>query len=351
MMSANETHSQLVSEELAYKIQEVFHYVILPFISVLGIVGNVTSIVLLTRRGFRKCSNILLMALSVSDVLYLVGINNIPEFIYFPNFPTSFRFTETINYVRYIFYLTFSCAFTIGIQSAMVIPALITGERILAIMCPLKVYFILTPRRTMYIISLVYIFSALYFVYKYMLRFDFSQIVAKNVTLGDLEYFDVHKSELRGRLYGLISTIVNYMSGIVPICLVAIGCALIGTQITLITKRRKKLTSRHAQITKKTFSLKTTKTLLSICLLYVFCSGYAFVVGYVTDLKPIDQDLPLETVLMTVQDFILCINSVGDFIIYVGANKGFRKSLSVRFQFKVCVTTEYFARPRPISLL
>lgn len=77
----------LLSEKLAHEIYRAFRYVLIPCTSAVGIVGNMTRIVILARQGFKKCSNVLLLALSVSGVLFLTGINNFSKYMYLENVP------------------------------------------------------------------------------------------------------------------------------------------------------------------------------------------------------------------------------------------------------------------------
>ncbi|CAG5129853.1 unnamed protein product [Candidula unifasciata] len=326
-----QTSGTLLSEELAYTIHQSFQYVLLPCFSLLGIAGNVTSIVLLTRQGFRKCSNILLLALAVSDILFLIGVNNFPLYVYNNSVPPGFQFSAPVNYIFYIMWLAFMCARTIGIQTAMCIPVLITGERILAILCPLKVYFIITRRRTVITVSILYALNGVYFIYRLILSLQLKHFIVQGISLSRIVYTDLYRYAVESGLYGLLEHIVNYVTGIIPICLVTIGCVIIGTQITVVTNKRKTLTLRQAKSTNKHLISKTTKTLFSICVLYIFCSGFAFAIGYLATFTQVAQDLPLTDLLGSVEDLLLCINCIGDFVIYVGANNRFRKSRKFRF--------------------
>jgi hypothetical protein len=74
------TKSALLLNEAQYMIiYRAFYYAFFPTISVLGIACNLTSIILLTRKGFKKSSNILLLSLAVCDILFLIGLNNFPH--------------------------------------------------------------------------------------------------------------------------------------------------------------------------------------------------------------------------------------------------------------------------------
>lgn len=301
-----------------------FRYGLLPFASVFGIAGNMISIVILSRKGFMHCSNILLLSLAVSDILLLIGMSNIPCYIYLKH--EGFRFSETVNCICYILYCVFVCAFHVGTLSAEVIPVLITGERIMAIFYPFHAYLILVPRRVTILVTCLYVVSGMYFLYFDMLCFQFKQVVVKGVTVGQILYTDMYAYHVKRGLYQLIGQIINSAAGIVPIGLVTVGCLLIGLKIMQVTSRRQLLTSCQVKATTKHGATKTTRTLLSICALYIFCYGFVVAVSFILDTILLEQNLVVRNMITCVQDFVLCINCIGDFLIYAGANNIFRKS-------------------------
>jgi hypothetical protein len=127
----------LINDELSIKIIWTFYFIVYPIVSILGIAANVASTVIISRQGFRKSSNILLVALAVSDILFLVGLNNFTQIIIFISDPQVLQFSETVNYILYIFYIVFTLFYAIGFYYSVLIPVLITGERLLAIITPL----------------------------------------------------------------------------------------------------------------------------------------------------------------------------------------------------------------------
>ncbi|CAG5121070.1 unnamed protein product [Candidula unifasciata] len=315
------TQPPLFNEDLSEIIYQVFRYGLIPCISILGIAGNVASIVILTRRGFRKCSNILLLALSVSDILFLTGINNFPLFIYQETTPRGFRFSQNINYMFYILYTTFLFAHNMGLHTAMIIPVLITTERILALLSPLKALFILTPPRTVIVLASLYVLNGFVFLYYFILCRELKQYRIKGSVLGVFSHTEMYFAGVEAGVYGMIESIVNYMTGVIPISLVTMGCAVIGIQVVFITKKREQLITGQIKTTPNTPISKTTKTLLSICVLYVLCSGFGFVLTYIANTNLVENDESLKKVLSSVQDLLFCVNCVGDFVIYVGTRK------------------------------
>lgn len=170
-------------------------------------------------------------------------------YIYVANVPQGFLYSETTNYVLYIISLVFFCAYTLGLQCGMVIPSLITGERILTIFFPLKNNFILTRRRKIIAVWFLYIVNGGFFVYQYILCRQFKHFIVEGVAVSGFMYTDIYIHDVRSGLYTLIRRVVNYMTGLIPICLVTVGSVAIGIQLVLITKRRKELTRSQVKVT------------------------------------------------------------------------------------------------------
>ncbi|CAG5125411.1 unnamed protein product [Candidula unifasciata] len=316
--------AKFLTEELTWAIFRIFRFVIIPCISVLGILGNVTSIVILTRQGFRKCSNILLLSLAVSDVLLLIGANNVPYFIY--TFIYLGGFSGSIFSICFILYLIFDCAYIVGMLSATLIPVLITGERMLSILCPLTAHLFLTPRRTAVVVSYVFFVSAAYCLYHEMLCQQLQNDVLQNKTVGISLHADMFTNHIGSELYQKITRIANFVTGIISISLVTAGCVVIGLKVVHITKRRHLMISHRATATTKHGMTKTTRTLMKICLLYTVCYGWAFSLIYALEVTLLEEGLHIMSVMFCVQDMLLCLNCVGDFLIYLNSTKSFRQT-------------------------
>lgn len=324
--------SLLPSENLVVMLNITLRYAILPCASLLGITGNVTTIVILTRRGFRKCSNILLLSLAVSDISILIGINNFPYYI---NSETNaFRFSEIVNCVCYILHMLFSCFYDTGVFSAVFIHVFITGERILAILFPPRASLFLTPRRTITCVTCLCIVSGAYSLYFDILCSRLKQFVGQGVTIEQLLFSDMCANHIRSGVFDLAEQIINYLTGIIPIIIVTLGCAIIALKILQITNRRRHLTSRQVKATTKHGTTKTTKTLLSICALYIVCHGFASSVLYSIDNTPQELETPYTGLTFCVENILMCINSTGDFIIYASVHTRFRKTIFLNQELK-----------------
>ncbi|CAG5129396.1 unnamed protein product [Candidula unifasciata] len=318
----------LVSNELASTIMLIFERFLFPCIGVLGIAGNVTGIVALTREGFRNNSNVLLLSLSVSNVLFLIGINNILVHIYNSSDRAGFSFSEAINYVCYILLLIWSLPYTMGVFTGPLIPVLITGERILVIFGPFRAHVILTPRRTIAVLLCFYLLTVVLFVYHEILGLQLKTYVINSVTTSLIVSSDMRRNHIDIGLVDLMETVVNYLTGIIPLSLITVGCVVIGIKIICVTKRRRQLTSSKVKANTKHGITKTTKTLLKICLLYICCYGFGFSLIFIFDSELLKHESSLKLVMIQVQDLLMCTNCLGDFFIYCASNKRLWKSVT-----------------------
>ncbi|CAG5120242.1 unnamed protein product [Candidula unifasciata] len=330
MAAANATSpALLVSWELYDTILFTIDLVILPCISVLGIAGNVTGIIALAREGFRKCSNVLLFSLSISNLIYLIGVNKIFEYIYTSRNPSGFYFSEAVNYTCYILYLVWGLLSSLGGLTCPLIPLLITVERILVIFYPFKAFLILTPRRIIILLICVYVLLTIYMLGTLLTIIQLKTYVIKNVSKAVIVRSDLLRNPIIDDLFTFLRDLTNYLTGIIPLSLITVGCGIIGLKIIHVTKRRQKLTSKQIKANTKHGITKTTKTLLKICLLYILCYGNMFFLMLVVDSELLKNERPLQNVLIRVQDLIISINCLGDVLIYIASNKSYWKSLTV----------------------
>lgn len=241
-------YPRLLSIETAGHIIWIFRFAIYPITSIIGICVSLTTIIALARQGLKKSSNVLLLVLAVSDVLYLTGLNNFTEYILTENSPPSFRFSESINYMCYVIHTILSTVVMTGNSCSMAVPVLIAGERLIAIFFPLHVRFIVTPVRTWIVNSVLFILFLGFFIYNNVISVQFYKVANRGVAFGFLLLSPFYHQKINGVwVYGIMRHILNNLTGIVPIILVSLGCVVIGFQVKIISTKRLKLTSSLSQ--------------------------------------------------------------------------------------------------------
>ncbi|CAG5129395.1 unnamed protein product [Candidula unifasciata] len=323
-----------ISWELYDLISRICYHVLYPCIGVIGILGNNINIVILTRQGFRKLFNIILLSLAVSDCLFLFGINNGPIQVYAEH--QGYMFSETLNSICFVLFMICSCANDIGSFSSVIIPVLITGERILAICYPFKAYAILTPRCTVIVLSCLYVIVGICCLYEVLLSYQLTYFVIDGIVVGEMVITDMRVAHERSGVKQLVDQIGNYLTGVIPISLVTTGCIVIGLRIVQITNRRRQMSPSQVTSSTKHGITKTTKTLLKICLLYIVCYGSTFIASFILQSKLLEQQIPTESIIQRFQNVVLSLNCVGNFLIYLKGRHNIRKtSIKVRKKKKV----------------
>ncbi|CAL1528322.1 unnamed protein product [Lymnaea stagnalis] len=307
---------ETISKERTEYIVWIFEYFFIPGVSYLGIVGNIITIVVILRLGVKKSSNILLISLAVADFFYLLGTSKIMDLIeqstggmYRPN-------SYLAGYAMFVLTMMFRFVSS-GLFVSLMLPALITTERLIAIFLPLKFQLIVTRRRAWITVFSVYVLSMAYAGF-YLSLFDYALTVGQNNTLegsdAPTDFFFSHRE-----IYFGVNAAMNKITGPIPLFYVLAGCVVIGVKVQ-VASRFRKTTSRSG---KASGGRRTTRTLLSVCVVYTLTSGFSFL-NYELSNNQVDKKTNLELVLMEVEAFLLCVNSACNYLIYVASNPNFR---------------------------
>ncbi|CAL1528314.1 unnamed protein product, partial [Lymnaea stagnalis] len=307
-------------------------YAVTPSISVLGIIGNVLSIMILLKHGLVKSSNILLFTLAVADIIYLVSFNNVPKIIYETSDEIGFRgFSETTSSVLVVVYSVFLTSDFSSSLVSLTMPMLITLERMVAIFIPMKCSRIVTPKRTWAAVVVVVLYSLALFVYPnfwYQLRFEWHADL--NASIGYRDFSPLHTRD--AVVVRVIEDMCVYSISVIPPLFTVAGCIVISVKVKLVSIQRKKMTSKEVS------SNRTTKMLLAVCAVYtVTCAILTVPINVpVISYGPFSETHPsnIAIVMYQVMNIFICINSSCNFIIYVGLNKNFRKTFKELFTCK-----------------
>ncbi|KAK6994816.1 G-protein coupled receptor [Biomphalaria glabrata] len=214
-----------------------FHWtmsvVVIPLLSLVGMVGNIITIVMLCQGKCNKSSTLLILALALADSVLLFGINNIVLNMHLHG---QVVLSETLATFAYCCYMAQLLLEVIGKVSSMLLPVVITLDRIVAVLSPFRYSTILTPNRTLLIICCVFLFSVL----------DFSLLVSKFTFLYDnstgfgLTSYSLFYNNHRD-LYEHLIAIPVFLFGPVSVLPTLIGCVVIGIKIYMQEKSRMSL--------------------------------------------------------------------------------------------------------------
>ncbi|KAH9488223.1 hypothetical protein Btru_064279 [Bulinus truncatus] len=238
--------------------------IVIPVISAFGIVGNVISIAILIRRKLTKSSSWLILALAVADTFYLVGTNNIAMHLYTGGEEEAgFWYPEPQARALYYAYLVQLGMDLSGKVMSMMLPSLITCDRLVAVLTPFRYSRIMTVARVRVVILCLAVFSISVFIF-YSLKFDFvfalgtkingtssssstttvpgQRLAAATANRSDYS----NNSENCGRVgmmvksaffkenydfYSVTVKTVVFLYGPVPLLFTIIGCFVVGLQI------------------------------------------------------------------------------------------------------------------------
>ncbi|CAL1536891.1 unnamed protein product, partial [Lymnaea stagnalis] len=305
-----------------------------PAIGIFGVIGNIFSIIILTKHGLHKCSNITLLVLAINDMAFLIGFNSVPKLIYeVMGDSHSFLFSLTDSYVLYIFYHIFHIMDYASAGVSLSLPVVITLERLVAVFLPLRFHQIVTPARTWFAVAFISVFWYAFFVHmSFYMAFSYEFNARVNISVGLIQRSAYHYSSLH--VVFLLEEAMSMLMMKIPPALTFAGCIVIGIKVKMASSRRQKMTSKGQA---EGSSNRTTKMLLAVCLLYtVTCAILSlptYLPQYVYYTMTSDAPSNMGTILYQAINIVLCVNSSSNFIIYVAMNKNFRdtyKSLFVR---------------------
>ncbi|XP_059153363.1 FMRFamide receptor-like [Physella acuta] len=316
-----------VDEDTRRIVMRVLMFAVTPGIGVLGVVGNVLSTLILLRHGLKKCSNILLFSLALADIVYLVSFNSIPKIMYETTDMHGFvGFSEYSSQILVVFYSVFM---TLDFSSSFVslrMPMLITIERLIVIFFPLSAHRIITPKRTWCVVTITVLYSIGLFAYMgFWFELSYEWDPVRNMSVG---YRVLIPEDARDAVAMSVIEDMSVYSLVVDAPLITVaGCIVISIKIKLVSRNRKKMTSKEMS------SNRTTKMLLAVCAVYtVTCVLMITVINLPSIAGPLfSTPTGLTVIIYQVLNIFICINSSCNFIIYIGLNKSFRKTYFLMF--------------------
>ncbi|KAH9509874.1 hypothetical protein Btru_045484 [Bulinus truncatus] len=263
MTSSNTTNHSTsptdFSENLT--ILKIFLLYVQPLIGCIGLAGNVLTFIILSKQGIRKSSNIIILSLTLADCLFLMRSVNAFHLLArldHPYVSLGLYGWETSIQIGYFMYISDKVTSTLehwGGYVATNMPVVITVERFIAVFFPLKFKTLLTAKKVLLISIAVWIgwlpwIASSLFYYSVG---SFTPSSSKMFVYLHLSQMLIDGFEIINRLDDYF---FNFISSIVPISLVCVGCVLIGVKIRITQIERKRLAT-----TGKTSSLRTTRTL------------------------------------------------------------------------------------------
>ncbi|CAL1539691.1 unnamed protein product [Lymnaea stagnalis] len=288
----------------------------------LGLIGNVLSLGILLRTRLKKSSYIFLFALTFSDswaLFYRLDFTRL--LIYYGSGVASvgWAFSEEGAYALYVINRIIEFLSNLGAYCSTTLPVVIMVERCVAVFFPLKFNRLVTAKRAWIVVFCVYLFwlpwcfNAVFFTKFYYLRLSGINVglpILSSYYLTNLKIIEICNTYFFASL-----------ASWVPVCLVVIGAVVLGIKIKVSQRKRQELLSSISTASQATH--RTTRTLVSVSIVFAILYGYGFVTVLVV---PIEASNGLLGIITTQTRFLATyLNSSINFFIYVATNNKFRK--------------------------
>ncbi|XP_059171012.1 thyrotropin-releasing hormone receptor-like [Physella acuta] len=300
--------------ELVNQFDVYLNTYIIHFMCAFGIVGNVLTIYIITKCGFRDTTNIVLLSLSVSDLVYSLTT----EVCYVRKIIHLFDiYLEKTYYAYYIIILLTING--IGNASSFLLVVIISIERFIAVWFPLHVTRIITPFRMKCAVIFVYVYLFILVIPDYMCYYIIWYHKSNlNITYGwiGITQFYTDNSDTLNSYFMLYR---NNILTTIPLIVVIICTTMITVKLISVSKftkqNAKKSTSRILK------DMKVIKMLLTVCIVYIITvvptTSLDIYMTY-TEIQPAEKNL-----IIYIQTIFYQINASVNFIIYITVSSKF----------------------------
>ncbi|KAL8570984.1 hypothetical protein ACOMHN_037844 [Nucella lapillus] len=300
---------------------EAVHCYLLPVVFLLGVSGNVMSVVVLCVHGLSSSTNVLLLGVTVSDLCFLVSMyaRKVSCIVAHVDV-TAGRSLETalipnVYMVNRIFSYT-----------TPFLTMLITLERCLAVTLPLKVQSMVTSLRMKVAVTSVFLLSIVAqfpFFFIYRIEWSTDKTGRSIPNLRGTSFFHANFEVITAYNNLVLSAIFNYVPMVVVI---------ICTVIVITTVRK---SSRWRKITSKSGSegardeRRMTRLLMTVVGVYIVCYFPRCVVLIANSLAPHSFNSlggrygNLFYVISALQLLLFAVNSSINFVIYMVMSRKF----------------------------
>lgn len=327
------THEKLVPEIEQYdailvEMNFFINTIIIHIVCLLGMLGNTFTLVVLTHHGFTDATNILLMSLAASDLVF--SITTSMSYIYniIKLFDMDFASIWYAVHVTHILPLH-------GLSSvaSFINVAIISVERFIAVWFPFHSTRIVTPKRMKFVVVSVYVYLTILilpdlFCYKFGWYFHRGQ----NRTFAQA-FFTTFYKENEFILNEYFWMFRNNFTSTFPLALVIVCTTMIVVKLIASSKKRKLMTSHHVT-SNKVKDKRVVKMLMVVTLIYIAILLPTTVMDmYMALAKPTQIAI---NILVFLQVTLYQVNASVNFIIYVTTSAKFYQTYTKIFVHCAC---------------
>lgn len=318
-VTSSEPYTETYYDQLLDSSRFWIQRVLVPIITLIGVIGNSVTIVIMTRRRMRSSTNYYLAALAIVDMLYLLG-----------GFALSLKHYDFIQeqgllvYLHcfpFIILLTDTCS-----NTSVWLTATFTVERYIAVCHPIKGKVLCTESRARKAVIAVFVFC---FVLTLPTPFEYAVIEEKdpitNVTTPRMSASEFGKNELYKKIYYWLTVVLFTL---VPFCLLAVFNAFLVRSVHVSRKQRSKMTQR-TDSSRDNQENKITVMLIAVVILFFICQLPTAVTLLYTSIQVPEEGTEkykLVLALGNIFNFLMSINAAGNFILYCLLSQKYRRT-------------------------
>lgn len=294
--------------------------VLVPIITVIGVLGNSITIMIMSRRRMRSSTNHYLAALGVVDMLYLI-FSFILSLSHYPDFH-DIKYYSYWMFRPFILMLVDTCS-----NTSVWLTVTFTVERYIAVCHPMKGKILCTESRAK---------KAIFSVFLICFTFTVPTPFEHKIDESKLPYLDLTHSALgnnplyRSIFYWLTTILFIFL----PLILLAIFNSFLIRSLHTSKVRRKTMTRRNDNRDASRQERKITIMLVSVVILFFICQlPTATVLIYQTFHeipRNSNEDIIFE-ILGNVFNFLMGINAAGNFVLYCVLSQKYRTTFLQTF--------------------
>ncbi|CAL8143753.1 unnamed protein product [Orchesella dallaii] len=285
-------------------------------VSVLGVIGNILTIIVLSSSRMKSSSSCFLLCLAICDIIMLVGASlliGIPSLLaYNPGEGRAFVW-NIMRILQYGYFIPGLFAFTVtGLTGSILFTMALTLDRYLAVCKPFFARNLCTWSRAVVVSAVIMVVNILYNLPKW---WEYNYVVEEmsNMTIYRPVPSALRTNPIYDTYYAHVSYVVLFF--IIPVCSLIVFNILIYCEIREANKLRKNLSPSQ----KNENSL--TRMLFGVVAVFLVCQLFPAILTIYRYLSG-SRDMSPET------EFVLCfmstLNSAVNFLIYCASGGKFR---------------------------
>ncbi|XP_076306878.1 thyrotropin-releasing hormone receptor-like [Tachypleus tridentatus] len=318
-MFENETETKMEGSESMYlRFRDLSRFwiqrVLVPIISFVGVVGNLVTIIIMTRRQMRSSTNNYLAALAVFDMLYLMCIF-ILSIAHYPGLTDP----QHITYWRlwpYALLLTDACS-----NTSVWLTVTFTIERYIAVCHPIKGKVYCTESRAKKVVIVVALICCCLTL---PTPFEWTVIEVidplTNKTTVQPDFSDFGMNILYRNIYYWLCV---FLFVFIPLVLLTIFNSFLIRSVHASKLQRNTMTRRRDNRDSSRQESRITVMLIAVVILFMACQLPTAVLLVYTTFHPQNA---ITLGLGNIFNFLMAINAAGNFVLYCLLSQKYRRT-------------------------